>query len=156
MKTTKRFDAAITKLYNALHNGTLNAMDCKHCAVGNLCDNSIEWLNVSFLSDWGGISRIHPDFKNTSDYSNQELSTIEALFIFGVKLPEIEDELFVNNISNWQVQQDVYTKEEQIELQFKGLCAVVEYLCELDNIQNVMEYQSLFEIGTTKKLEEII
>lgn len=40
MKTTKRFDNAVTKLYNAFHNGELNAMDCTMCAVGNMCDNN--------------------------------------------------------------------------------------------------------------------
>ena len=35
-----RLENAITKLYNAFHNGELNSLDCRHCAVGNLCDNS--------------------------------------------------------------------------------------------------------------------
>lgn len=38
---SERFTNAVTKLYNAFHKGTLNAWDCKACAVGNICDNSV-------------------------------------------------------------------------------------------------------------------
>ncbi len=44
------------------------------------------------------------------------------------------------------------------ECQFNGLCAVVEYLCELDNIPNVMDIQSLFEYENDyakKELSEV-
>jgi hypothetical protein len=36
-------------------------------------------------------------------------------------------------------------KRNTKEFQFKGLEAVVKYLCELDGISNVMDYTSLFE-----------
>jgi len=155
MKTTIRFETAITKLYNAFHKGELDAMDCQHCAVGNLCNNSNEWVNTSFRSQWGKSNRINT-FNNKTGYSRKELAIIEALFIFGVKSPETKKQLFNNVISAYHIKNKSFTKEEQLELQFKGLCAVVEYLCELDNIPNVMDVQSLFEINTTKKVEEII
>ena len=47
---------------------------------------------------------------------------------------------------------DLETDKEQ---QFKGLCAVVEYLCELDGIPNVMDYTSLFETKEGKPVKEL-
>ena len=46
MKTTKRFDLAIQKLYQAFHNNTLNPDDCKLCAVGNILDNNDNWKHL--------------------------------------------------------------------------------------------------------------
>ena len=40
MKTSKRLEHAITKLYLTFHNGTLNPEYSKSCAVGNICDNT--------------------------------------------------------------------------------------------------------------------
>lgn len=39
MKTSKRLEQALTKLYNAYHNKQLNPEDCAACAVGNILDN---------------------------------------------------------------------------------------------------------------------
>ena len=39
--------------------------------------------------------------------------------------------------------------------QFKGLEAVVKYLCELDGIPNVMDYTSLFESVNDKPVNEL-
>ena len=41
------------------------------------------------------------------------------------------------------------------QTQFKGLEAVINYLCELDNIPNIMEYTSLFEYQDNKPLKEL-
>ena len=45
MKTTKRFEDAVTKLYTAFHEGKLDAFDCSACAVGNMLDNEGSWGN---------------------------------------------------------------------------------------------------------------
>lgn len=50
------------------------------------------------------------------------------------------------------------TKVETRDTQFDGLCKVVEYLCELDALPNVMEFQSLFETARgspAKELQEV-
>ena len=73
MKTTKRFEEAITKLYKAFHEGTLDAMDCEHCAVGNMCDNSKKW----------GI------------YSQTEVTTLEELKTGYSKIELINDNVAV-------------------------------------------------------------
>ena len=157
MKTSKRFDNAVTKLYNAFHNGELNSMSCSRCAVGNICDNKTEWNRVT-----GSTLRLENyvgDVKEIIDktgYSPQELSNIEALFMFGSADRKTRSEWA--DVLNGSI--DFYSvKMTKKEAQFKGLCAVVEYLCELDNIPNLMDYTSLFEyddLGATKGIEILI
>lgn len=143
-KTTNRFDDAVTKLYTAYHNNTLDAMDCKHCAVGNLCNNSDAWIGCMLgFGRVGSINRINPSFKNITNYSNQELATIELVFLYGIK-DNTKEHVFKNVISNDEVKAGLFSKTEQKELQFKGLCAVIEYLAELDGIENPFNFDKLF------------
>jgi len=131
MKTTERFTNAVTKLYNAFHNGKLNAFECTACAVGNICDNKTNWIDLlPFISSTNifVIQRFTSSLKHNhttekSGYSLAELAMIEGLF-----MAAHED-----------------GDETNIETQYEGLCAVVEYLCELDGIPNVMDYTCLFE-----------
>ena len=53
MKTTKRFEKAVTRLYDAFHNGELYAYDCSKCAVGNMCNGNSAWaeLRIMYGSD---------------------------------------------------------------------------------------------------------
>ena len=44
MKTTKRFEESATKLYNAFNEGTLNAFDCKACAIGSMLGTGEDWM----------------------------------------------------------------------------------------------------------------
>jgi hypothetical protein len=138
MKTTKRFDEAVMKLYNAFHENRLNAMDCTACAVGNICDGSSDWRYVEEYNMGSiGISMgINPEpCINASGYSLKELMNIESYFLYGS--PRGCSRVF-KNISK--------EKDEQ----FKGLCAVVEYLAELDNVPNPMDYTKLFETENDK------
>ena len=143
MKTTERFDNAVSKLYTAFHNGTLNVRSCQACAVGNIC-GSDDWKHIlsplnrpnNFRlsvfpnrkqSDFNEITMTESMVK--SGYSAFELSKIEKVFIDNHNLLSSDDsECNIKNTS-----------------QYNGLCAVVEYLCELDNIPNVMDYTKLFE-----------
>jgi hypothetical protein len=60
-KVPKRFEDAVTKLYNAFHNGDLEAGNCSKCAVGNMCDNNANWsdlfltANREMITDNGDI-----------------------------------------------------------------------------------------------------
>jgi hypothetical protein len=151
MKTTKRFEDAVTKLYTAFHNGELDAMDCEHCAVGNMCDNSSEWANGrGDMRYFGQSNRISNSFINKTGYSNKELIKIEHIFLFGG-----DNTFFRNTISNTSVTWGHSTKQEQLDLQFKGLCAVIEYLCELDNIPNVLDFKCLFETEDNKPVNQL-
>jgi hypothetical protein len=151
METTKRFDQAITKLYNAFHNQTLNPESCTQCAVGNILDNKDFWKH---LSDYHGstqlnyVGLVNQNLgKKFNGYSPIELLQIEMEFLArcGYSLP-----LKNYNNSKKNISQDTL---------FLGLCGVVELLCQFDNLPNIMDCSKLFayEINnqTTKTLEYI-
>ena len=129
MKTTERFDNAVSKLYTAYHNNTLNAFDCKMCAVGNILNNDMWWGLGTHI----GKRNFDNEYLKISGYSSEELNIVELMFMRGINNDE-DNPKFRHLV-------DSPCKETQ----FKGLCAVVEYLCELDNIPNVMDYTKLFE-----------
>lgn len=144
MKTTKRFENAVTKLYKAFHNDELRAEDCSMCAVGNICDNRSEWMYIIRTNTRQGYFRqeIHPipnDYLGqiglklitNTNYNIKELATVERVFL-----------------------KHTLNKENK-ETQFKGLEAVVKYLCQLDDIPNVMDYTSLFEYDNNTPKKEL-
>lgn len=137
-KMTPRLERALRVLYTAFHEGTLDAMDCKHCAVGNMVGHD-NWTGDGFF---GCYDRVNSDYVG---YSAFELAQVEHLFLYGTLGPKTEPK-FENTISKGDVICGWRNIEEQKELQFNGLCAVVEYLCGLDGVENVMELQGLFEM----------
>lgn len=111
----KRFNKAVTQLYEAFNNGTLNAFDCQHCAVGNLCQVEFEWaMHTADLGSLKGTSFYNPP--KHKDFSEEELFNIEKIFL----------EAFNG---------DTILSGRDKEAQFKGLMAVIEYLAKLDNIK---------------------
>lgn len=150
MKTTKRLDEALSKLYTAFNNGTLNAECCKNCAVGNICDNSDSWKH---LSDNHGslqlnyVGQVHQSLgRKFYGYSPLELLNIEAEFLkaCGYTIPL--------NYKNKKPKDS--TSKEKL---FRGLCSTVEFLCFLDGVKNVMDFYPIFnqEHSRTRKLEVI-
>ena len=142
MKTTARFEHAVKKLYTAFHNNTLHPECCKQCAVGNICNNTDAWRH---LSDFHGSLQlnytglVHQNLGRTFfGYTPLELLKIEAAFLkgCGYSLP----------LHHTKRPTDSTNKETL----FKGLCAVVALLCELDTLENVMDYSKLFafEVNT--------
>lgn len=138
MKTTQRLEQALVKLYNAYHNNRLNPEDCAACAVGNILDNHDSWKH---LSDRHGslelnyVGRVHQNLgRKFNGYSPLELLQIEKVFLdacgFKTPLCHYNPKPF-NPIDN--------------EVLFNGLSAVVDLLCELDDIGNIMDYSKLFE-----------
>ncbi len=130
MKTTERFDRAVKKLYPAFHEGTLNAFDCWDCAVGNIVGHGNWAMHVldRRYREEPKLLQTACNFKvpEHEDYSQHEIIKIEYVFLM-----------------EWFKAKSHDGKDKHI--QFKGLCAVVEYLCELDSIENVMYYTKLFE-----------
>lgn len=130
--TSNRFNNAVTKLYNAFHNGELISMDCAKCAVGSIVGGSgwstLTWRFIDFpqhdLEDIPNILK--------TGYSAKELREVERIFMFGYSTQKTYGS-------------GVYRTKETKEDQFIGLCHVVEYLCELEGIPNVMDYTKLFE-----------
>lgn len=140
MKTTKRFNEAINKLYNAFHKNTLNPLCCNQCVVGNILDNKDFWKH---LSDYNGslqlnyVGLVNQNLgKRFNGYSPLELLQIEIEFLknCGYSLP-----LHLTNKVKSTTDKDVL---------FTGLSAVVTLLCKLDNIPNVMDYSKIFEYDT--------
>eukprot|EP01023_Acetabularia_acetabulum_P043738 TRINITY_DN43713_c0_g1_i1.p2 TRINITY_DN43713_c0_g1~~TRINITY_DN43713_c0_g1_i1.p2 ORF type:complete len:154 (-),score=3.64 TRINITY_DN43713_c0_g1_i1:83-544(-) len=138
METTPRFEAAIKKLYTAFHNNMLNPECCAQCAVGNILDNTSSWKH---LSDYHGtlqlnyVGKVHQSFgRRFNGYTPLELLQIEITFLkaCGYKLPLHHENKKPEN----PLDKDVL---------FNGLSKVIELLCNLDGISNVMDYQKLFE-----------
>ncbi|MGJ8744268.1 Na(+)-translocating NADH-quinone reductase subunit F [Polaribacter sp.] len=138
MQTTKRLENALVKLYNAYHNNRLNPEDCTACAVGNILDNLDSWKH---LSDQHGslqlnyVGRVHQNLgRKFNGYSPNEILQIEKVFLeaCGFKTP-----LCHYN----QKPQNPRSKE----VLFDGLVAVIELLCQLDNLPNVLDFSKLFE-----------
>lgn len=134
MKTTERFDNAVSKLYTAYHSGELSGMQCHMCAVGNICNNNSSWYEPVAKSRPHTKGTYLDDTKLPLICDVLENETIKKTGYSGNELAKVES-IFVSH--------SYY--DETKETQFKGLCAVVEYLCELDNIPNVMDYRKLFE-----------
>lgn len=138
MKTSVRFENAIRKLYTAFHNNTLNPECCVQCAVGNILDNTDSWQH---LSDNHGslrlnyVGTVHQNLGRTfNGYSPLELLKIENVFLrhCGYKVPLHHKNLKPKDSTNKYIL-------------FKGLSAVIELLCRLDNLDNIMDYTKLFE-----------
>lgn len=139
MKTTPRFEAAINKLYTAFYSNTLNPECCKQCAVGNILDNTDSWKH---LSDSHGalklnyVGKVHQNLERKfNGYSPLELLHIEHTFLkaCGFQLPLHHR----NNKPENPIDKDIL---------FKGLCEVIAFLCQLDGVENVMDYTKLFQL----------
>ena len=148
MKTTPRLESALRKLYTAFHNNTLNPECCKQCAVGNILNHTDSWKH---LSDSHGalelnyVGKVHQALgRKFNGYSPLELLKIENIFLSscGYQLP-----LHYKN----EKPQNPTDKA----VLFNGLCAVISFLCELDNIKNVMDYKRLFEFEDERPKYEL-
>ena len=140
MITTKRFEQAIRKLYEAFHNDELYPECCKQCAVGNILDKTDSWKH---FSDFHGSTKlnyvglVNQNFgKRFNGYTPLELLQVEKLFLeaCGYILP----------LNHQNIKPENPTDKDVL---FKGLSAVIAYLCELDGIKNVMDYSRLFEVN---------
>lgn len=139
MNASKRLNLAIQKLYTAFHNNQLHPECCQQCAVGNILDNKDSWKH---LSDHHGslqlnyLGLVHQNLgRKFNGYTPQELLQIEACFLkaCGYALP-----LHPKNKKPRNPQDK--------ELLFNGLAETVRLLCELDDVENVMDHSKLFDI----------
>ena len=152
MKTPKRLEEAIIKLYKAFHNNTLDPEDCAACAVGNILDNHDSWKHLS--NDHGSlqlnyIGTVHQKLgREFNGYCPMELLKIEKTFLeaCGFKTP----------LCHYNQKPQNPRHKETL---FIGLSAVISYLCKLDDVANVMDYSKLFEYENDEpnyKLETIL
>jgi hypothetical protein len=143
MKLSQRLEFALFKLYKAFHNNELHPEICTKCAVGNICNNSDSW---QYFTDFHGsvvlsyVGLVNQNFnRKFHGYSPLELLKIEAHFLAGCgyELP-----------LNGKNKKPKNPKDKAVL--FNGLCEVVRFLCELDNVPNVMDYTRLFEYKDEK------
>ncbi len=138
MKTSKRLEQALTKLYNAYHNNQLNPEDCAACAVGNILDNHDSWKHLSNQHgslELSYVGRIHQNLgRKFNGYSPKEILQIEKVFLeaCGFKTP----------LCHYNVK-PLHPRANDVL--FNGLSAVVSLLCKLDSIEDVMDLSKLFE-----------
>jgi len=148
MKTSHRLEQAIQKLYKAFHNHTLHPECCQQCAVGNMLDNTDAWKH---LSDQHGslqlnyVGQVNQNFgRKFNGYSPLELLQIEAKFLEGCGY----------SIPLHHLGTKPKNPKSKSTL-FNGLCATVAFLCELDGIDNVMDYSKLFEFENNQPRYEL-
>jgi len=146
MKTTKRFDMAVQKLYTAFHENTLNPECCTACAVGNILDNNDVWKNFTDChgsSKLTYVGQVNEAFgKRFNGYTPAELLNIEAIFLgaCGFKLPLMQGSKRPINPTDPNIL-------------FNGLEATIDYLCRIDGIENIMDYSKIFIEEVLKKNE---
>lgn len=145
---TSRLDRALSKLYQAYHNDELHPECCRKCAVGNICDNTDTWKHLTQVHGslkLSYVGSVNQNFgKRIHGYTPLELLKIEAEFLSGCG--------YSGPIDNNCTKPENPTDKDNL---FNGLCSVVSYLCELDNIPNVMDYTRLFEIENNKPKYEL-
>ncbi len=146
MATSLRFDNAIAKLYNAFHNGELNPECCNHCAVGNICDNKDSWKNLTDVHGSTVLNYIGIVNENLgrkfNGYKPSELLQIEATFLkgCGYSLP----------LKNQSQRPLNHTSKDTL---FDGLCAVVTFLCKLEGVPNILDFNELFDFEPATESE---
>lgn len=149
MTAPKRLENAIQKLYVAFHNNELHPECCKSCAVGNILDRTDSWKH---LSDEHGslnlnyVGKVHQSFgRRFNGYTPMELLQIEATFLkaCNYELP------FRHNHKKPDNPKDK-------DLLFNGLSEVVRFLCQLDDVPNVMDYTRLFETINDQPKYELV
>lgn len=129
LETMNRFTRAVDLLYKAFEEDTLDAMDCRHCAVGNMCHNSHKWAEDG-IGNFTDIGKRNPplEIQEMTGYSASEITSIECLFLYGTPNNNCNNRAFQNN----RAFEGTLFKEENRELEFKGLIAVIDYLAQLE------------------------
>ena len=149
MHTTKRFESAISKLYQAFHNNDLNPECCCQCAVGNILDNRDHWKHLTDVhgsTTLNYIGNVNQAFgKRFNGYTPLELLHIEARFLAGCgySLPLVK---------NSARSADCKSKDSL----FNGLVEAISYLCALDGVSNVLDYSQLFQYESEDEVERIL
>ena len=143
---TPRFNRAVNKLYNAFVDGELNPMDCKACAVGNMCDNNYQWKYFKFSQPTlRGLGQAENCIKPTG-YSAEEILNIESLYMNGCLVEHVsEADIEMSNSC-------ILEKDRPEHLNLKALLLVIDYLAELDGIK-VPQIKELFASKELPKLE---
>lgn len=149
---TTRFENALRKLIHAFFNDELKKGECSACAVGNMCDGSSDWSKVF-------CTRQYDQILQPSNYKNIVMlvycvgapkaaypkKVIDATGYTWRELAKVEN-AFERHTKIWGETYPTYTKDKIMEDQFKGLCAVIDVLCEIEGYDSE-EYKPYFEFN---------
>ena len=155
---TKKFSNAVDALINAFFNETLAKGTCSACAVGSIIawgagervgkDLDPVYITDLITNDMWGIAFATTNGVQTRDlekekewyvktcitasgYSANQLARIEYVF-------ETNTEIHYKNYR-------YHTKQQVMEDQYNGLCAVMDVLCEIEAIKDTASYKKLFQ-----------
>ena len=139
-----RFNIAINKLYGAYTSGKLNPDSVTHCVVGTICDHSPVW---SFMIDnhrnpqLNTLGKLHQNFgKRFNGYTPSELLKIESAFLNGCD--------YHNLIG--KDKRNIYKNSDVI---FNGLIAVISFLCQLEEINDITTINKTIQFFTAQTYE---
>lgn len=138
MPAKSRFDHAIKSLYEGFYNGNLHPEDACRCAVGTICDGWSAWKH--FSNDHGAlklnyVGKVHEGLgRRYFGFLPSELLRIEAAFLkgCGYELPLDHRRFRPEDPSD-------------PEVQFKGLCAAIAVLCNLEGRADILPHTMAFD-----------
>lgn len=137
MTHSNRFNNAISKLYKAFTSQQLEPECACKCAVGTLLDGKDQWKHLTKAhgsTELSYVGKVHERLgRKFAGYSPLELLQIEEVFLkgCGYKVP-------------LDYQNKTKRKKLDASAQFDGLCAVIQLLCQLDQVKDVLYIQGLF------------
>ena len=167
MKTSKRFNNAMTALINAFFNDTLAKDTCTACAVGNIVayanggkvektSNGIFMCDID-NTDWRALfltcEGVQEDRRkyNTKTEIALGLRIIKKTGYSENELKRVEFAFESNTSITWQ-NYGYETKDAVMQDQYKGLCAIVDVLCDIEGL-NANEYKQAFKYTNEFKPE---
>ncbi len=144
MKTPERFNRALKALVKGYFDGTLEKGDCSMCAVGNMvgladdCFTLPKWRYV-FVTNEKGYQ--HFDLSNYRDGAKDQ---IDSTGYTPFELARVE-KAFESSTEIRGFSYPLHTDQAIDQDQLNGLMAVVDVLCEIDNITDPRPYREMFE-----------
>ncbi len=167
MKPPIRFTRALDALVKAFFNDHLSRGHCAACAVGNIVaycngvdmknftqksDSSVfphaNWVYLGFTFEGTQLPGMNPGGPMGLPVPSKEFDIIIAKrFIFATGYSDSEilkmEFAFETNTKIYGSDYHIHTPKEIMEDQYNGLMAVVDVLCELDDIEAI-EYKNRF------------
>jgi hypothetical protein len=150
-----RFESAIKKLVKAYFNNTLTKGDCKRCGTGTLVGGS-EWADAATIissedqpsNKWKVPSRkTIEEVMSTNENDPNEIKrladTREKEVNECIEKSEKASGYSIYELLEIEQAFEQNTNRSDEDMQYKGLCAVFEKLCELDGIEDPEPYKLL-------------
>lgn len=144
-------------LIQAFHGDTLAKGSCRACAIGNIVAHAygkktstnkhIECNGIS-IHMWNRLFYTDADSNKQIFHSGEVNEMVEALKLLektGYAPEELAQVEYAFETST-KLHHQTYTshsKQEIMDDQYKGLCAVFDVLCEIEGLENSQEYKEM-------------